>query len=525
MTLRARIPLSLVAATAATALLLGACSSSKDDDTVATPNPSAPGPLTIATSFAIDDLDPLENSFWGPEFGYVELLMRPDPSGTPTPWVLKELTNVGPTTWKLVLNDGVRFEDGRALDATALVELLTYVNAENDSFAAAVHFGSATASGPLEVTLATAKPVPGLANILADESNVPVFDVAAYKKHLAARAKPEALLTAGLYTGPYVMTSLSTETAELKPVPGYWAGTPGLSSLTIKFVPEATARVQAVQAGEADIALYMPTATAQTLKGRSDAFFVTGKPAGTTFAIQLRNKGAYADALVRRAVFAAVDYRELAEDVLSGLAQQSTSAFGSSVPYAVDTQVTDLAEAKRLLHQAGWTGDTGTRTKGGQKLTLRLLSYPQQPDSDTIAVALQSQLKKVGIEVKVSQVPDITESRKGDAWDAAIVGDSLLSFALSPIDGLRESLGTGAEENYMKISDGELDEVIADLGVEFDPAKRDALLKQAQAIIHDNGLWAATVQRLPAVVTNPTWKTYTPPISNLWVDATTAPTS
>jgi peptide/nickel transport system substrate-binding protein len=44
-----------------------------------------PSTLTIATSFAIGDLDPIENGYWGNELGYGELLMRPQVGGTVTP--------------------------------------------------------------------------------------------------------------------------------------------------------------------------------------------------------------------------------------------------------------------------------------------------------------------------------------------------------------------------------------------------------------------------------------------------------
>lgn len=515
-------------------LLLTGCATD-DDDLSAAPGPATsgsarptaagPGPLTIATSFAIDDLDPIENSFWGPEFGYVELLMRPEPSGTPSPWVLESLTNVDETTWTLILNDGVRFENGKPLDGESLAELITFCNEENEGFAAGVKLDDAEATGPLEVTLTTTEPVPGLANLLADEANVPVFDVDAYEAHREANKPVEDLLQAGLYTGPYVMESLTPEKAELAPIPGYWDGTPGLSSLTIKFVPEATARIQAVQAGEADIALYMPSTAQRTLQGRDDAFFVVGEPNGTTFSMQINTKRApYDDPAVRKALLAAVDYRALAEDVLDGLADVATSVFTNNASYSLDLQKTDLDEAKRLLDEAGWTAEgEGTRSKDGTRLTLDILTYPQQPDSNTIGVALQSQLKAVGFEVKVSQVPDITESREGDDWDLAIVGDSLLSFTLSPVDGLRDDLASDAPENYMGINNAELDEIISQLGREFDQAKRDELLKRAQQVIADEGLWGATVRRKGAVVTNAKWKGYQPPIANLWATARTAP--
>lgn len=529
---RSRVFASLAVLT----LALSGCATGDDDEAItpqaaiaaaASATPGGPGPLTIATSFGIDDIDPLANSFWGPEFGYVELLMRPEPDGNPSPWVLDSLTSVDPTTWKLTLNDGVRFENGRTLDGPALAELITYCNDEVEGFEAAVHLDAAESTGPLEVTLTTTEPVPGMANLLADEANVPVFDVAAYKQHLEGGGKPEDLLDDGLYTGPYEMQTLTPEKAELTPVEGYWDGAPGLSSLTIKFVPEATARVQAVQAGEADIAIYMPTSVKRTLEGRSDAFWVSGGPNGTTFSLQINNARApYDDPLVRKALLAATDYTSLAEDVLDGLAEVATSSMTADAPYVLPLQVTDLEKARSLLNEAGWEapeGGEGTRTKDGKKLTLDILTYPQQPDSNTIGVALQSQLKEVGFEAKVSQVPDITESREGGDWDVAIVGDSILSFTLSPVDGLRTTLRTGGPENYMKVNSSALDEVIDQLGMEFDVAQRIELLKQAQQIIADEGLWAATVRRKGAVVTTEKWKGYKPPIANLWVTARTAP--
>ena len=482
--------------------------------------------LTIATSFAIDDLDPIANSFWGPEFGYVELLMRPERDGTPSPWVLEDMTASDDTTWELRLRDGVVFENGTVFDAEGLVDLIEFCNDNNESFSAALQLESVVVSGDDTVTLTTEEPVPSLRNVFADESNVPVFDVAAYQAHLEAGAEPAALLDAGLYSGPYVMTSLDEQSAELVPIDNYWDGEPALSSLTIKFVPEATSRVQAVQAGEADIALYMPTVVATTLAGRDDAFYVTGEPTGSTFSVQLRNAGAYADPAVRRALFAAIDYRALAEDVLDGQAAIAESVFGPSFPFAIKTQVTDLDEAASLLDEAGWVlnGD-GVRERDGESLTLRLLSYPQQPDSNTIAVALQSQLGEVGFAVEVTEVPDLTAAREGDEWDAAIVGDSLMSFSLSPEDGLRSDLVTGGDQNYMQVSNAELDQLVATLSTTFDEAVRNELLVKIQNVIHDNGLWAATIMRQPAVVTNAAWKGYETPLANMWVDARTAPTS
>lgn len=519
-----------LAAGLVTALLLTACattggSEARGADGVALDGASTPSTLTIATSFPIDDLDPLTNGFWGVEFGYVELLMRPERSGEPSPWVLEDLTREDDTAWRLTLREGVEFGSGRPLDAEALVQLLAYVAQENPAFASASAFESATAVGDREVVLTTSEPVPTLPNVLADESNVPVFDVDALEAHVASGAAPAALLEAGLYTGPYTVASLDAQRAELAPFPDHWSGGPALDAVTVRFVPEASSRVQAVQAGEADLGLYMPTEVARTLEGRDDAFYVTGPPFGSTFSLTLRTASTgYDDARVRRAVLSAVDYRALAEDVLDGQADVATSVFPPRLDYAVDTQATDLDLAARLLDEAGWTqGPDGTRTRDGSPLRLRLLAYPQQPDSIRIAEALQSQLREVGVVVEVRQVDDITAAREGEDWDGAIVGASLLSFGGSPVEGIATTLETGGRQNFAGVSDPELDAALAELRTSFDPERRTELLQRLQRRIAEQGHYAATVLRRPGIVTNHAWRDYELPISNLWVSATTAP--
>src|SRR5262245_61204449 len=85
---------------------ISACSTSKSSPASASASSTGakPSSLTIATSFSIGDLDPIENGYWGNELGYGELLMRPQLDGTVKPWLLKSLTNSSPTTWVLTLN-------------------------------------------------------------------------------------------------------------------------------------------------------------------------------------------------------------------------------------------------------------------------------------------------------------------------------------------------------------------------------------------------------------------------------------
>jgi peptide/nickel transport system substrate-binding protein len=502
-------------------LLLAGCA------TTGTGAPAAgPPTLTLTTGFTIDDLDPLENGFWGPEFGYVELLMRPERGGAPTPWVLAGLDSPGPLTWRMTLRDDVTFVDGAPLDAAALTALLTYQLAESEDFAAALPGATAAVTGPREVTLTTARPAPNVPALLADEAMVPVYDVAAYQRHKESGAPASALVGAGIYTGPYVVDSLDAQSAQLSPRADHWAGRPALDRLTVKFVPEASARIQAVQAGEADIALYPPTATAPTLAGRQDSFFVTGEPTGPTFMLELNQREApFDDPQVRRAVYAGIDYAELADKVMNGLYSPATGLYAESRPWAVRTQSTDLAAAGTLLDGAGWTrtGD-GPRTRAGVPLEFSVLTYPQQPDSDALALAVQAQLARIGVGVTIRQVPDIEAAvKEGAGWQAAVSGNGFVSFGGDYLSPLGRYLRSTGPRNHTGTADAELDAMIDRLGTELDPAARDDQLRAIQTRVADGGYLGYLGMRRPAVVTGPAWRGYPVPISNLWVTGATAP--
>lgn len=486
---------------------------------------STPAALTISTGFAIDDLDPLENGFWGNEFGYAELLMKPTLSGVPTPWLLSSLTNTDATVWVLTLKDGVTFQNGSALDAAALAAVMDYQLTENPSLASTLAGATVKATGPDQVTLTTAKATPNMPNILAAEGMFTIYDQAAYLK---AKGDPKALITAKIYTGPYVVESLSPEKADLAPNPTYWAGEPGLSDLSILFVPDAQARILAVQNGEADLALYPPTAAAVTFQGRDDSFYLTGTPTGPTFQLVPNTKDpVIADAAVRRALYLAVDYTELATDVMDGLYEPANGLYSPRVPWAVDTQHTDLAAAGQELDGAGWKlGSDGIREKDGKKLALQTLTYPQQPDSDTLALAVQAQFKKVGIDLSIRQVPDIeAEMTDSSDWQLAIAGNGFVSFGGDPITPLQNYLRSGGSRNFAQVADPELDSLIDTIAVTVDDEARYAHLRDLQKYVADKAYLGYLGMRLPNVVVGERMKDFQVPTALLWVTAETVVTN
>ncbi|GAB3480996.1 ABC transporter substrate-binding protein [Amycolatopsis cihanbeyliensis] len=508
-----------IAAVLAALLVLTGCATTGSEGGVADGRA-----LTITTSFEISDLDPLDNGFWGNEFGYSELLLRPTFDGKPDPWLATDLRNTSPTTWELALNEGITFQNGTELDAEALVACLRYQLREDPSVRAALPGATVSATGPLQVSITTTEPVPNMPNILAEESMFKVYDQAAYDR---AKGDPAALLEAELYTGPYVVRSLDSEIMKLEPNPDYWDGRPALDDYSIRFIEDAQARLLAVRNGEADLALYPPTAMGKTLEGSTDAFYLTSTPRSPTFALYFNQRRApFDDRAVRKAVQQAVDYRQIADEVMNGLYEPATGIYGDSMPYAVRTQQTDLAAARAVLDEAGWVaGPDGVRVKDGEPLTFEVVTYPQQPDSEALAVAMQSQLKAVGVEVTVRSVPDITATlNETDGWQAGISGAQMVSFSGDPIIRLRDYYLTDSLKNRGGIADPELDAMIGELSVELDEQRRHELLRSIQRRIGERAHVVYLGMRLPNAVGGPRMKDYEPNPMLLWVDARTAPT-
>ena len=66
---------------------------------------------------------------------------------------------------------------------------------------------------------------------------------------------------------------------------------------------------------------------------------------------------------------------------------------------------------------------------------------------------------------------------------------------------------------------------VAELRGTADDTRRNELLGDIQRILHDRGYYAVAAPRAVTVVAGPNWREYPVPVSNLWVDRTTAPSS
>ncbi len=482
-------------------------------------------PLRILTSFQIKSLDPVTQGFWYSEFGTAELMMKWDRDYVVKPWVLQSLEQIDELNWKLTLRPEVTFQNGKPLDAEALAALINRQLELSPSAQADLAGATVAITGEYELVLTTQDPNPYVPNILAQESTFPVYDVAAVE---AVGEEYEKLAGSGMYTGPYTVMSLSDQEMVMTRNDNYWQGVPPLPSVTVGFVSDEQARMLAVENGEADIAIYVPSAAKKIYQGRDDIFFVTAPSTreGVRLILELET-APFDDAAVRKAFAMGIDYEVLANDVLDGVYWTATGYYPSGFPFLVENLNHDPETANQLLDEAGWVmGDDGIRAKDDQPLHVVLLIYPQQPDLEPISTAMQAQLGEIGFDVEIVSMDGISDVMQNDTvpWNAGLTYSGAISGGGIP--QLHRYIHSEGDRNYSGINDPALDALIDELNMTFDGEKRTELLQEIQnIIIVEEGYQLFVANKLFPALVSAAYQDYLPSHNWLHVTYETKPTN
>ncbi|MGH3853153.1 MAG: ABC transporter substrate-binding protein [Pseudonocardiaceae bacterium] len=442
------------------------------------------------------------------ELGIAETLTSSAPSGIGLRMdMLAAATRSAPTVWNLTLRPGIQFHNGDPVDAAAVVAALKADSARAFS-PDDVTTGTLTVTGPLTFTLTTTSPAGNIPAELANFEQYLIYDTRAYA---AAGADLSSLVRRGIFTGPFQPTALSATELTATANRHYWGGPVALPGLRGLFISDPQARVAAVQNGEADIAISVPSGVAAALRGDPRAFFVQGRYArGGAWATFNENPASvFANPVVRKAVQEGIDYRGL----VAGLAAQpATSLFPSYAPYAINTQVSDPAKARAALDADGWTvGPDGIRTKAGRRLSFTYLWSPNEdPLHGDLGLALQQQLKAIGADVRIMQVDDpYDNAAKPPDWGISVVSLGMEGIG-TPANTMTSFLSSSGGGNLGKINDPRLDGLLTQLNAETDPTAQQQLLTQIQQVIAGGGYGVELAYSQPTFVVAPAYRGFQP---------------
>lgn len=384
-------------------------------------------------------------------------------------------------SWKLYLREGVKFHDGTPFNAGAVVHNLErLVNAFPGRFGAVEKI---EAAGEYVVEVAHSEPYAPFLYSLAWAG--------------ASMISPEVVDEEGnvaepIGTGPFMRESW-TPGEELVMVKNedYWGGTPHLDKVTLKYIPDPTTRLMALEAGEIDMIIdtggVLPEQV-PTLQQNEHLEVLTIEGATPHYMTLNTQKAPLNDVRVRQAVMHAIDPESIIVYALEGFGRTMTSV----IPYSEKTWMHPEAlynfnnpeKAKELLQTAGWedkNGD-GIREKDGQECRLKFLlssalvgRWPYQ----TIAEVVQAQLADVGIAVKI----EVVES---GLWKETLVkGDADLSIrpwaGISPQSRLHEWLHSEGENTLA-------------MGIFYNNPQVDRLIEELLRTTADNEAKALSLQ-------------------------------
>jgi len=205
--------------------------------------------------------------------------------------------------------------------------------------------------------------------------------------------------------------------------------------------------------------------------------------------------------------------------------EEATGIYNKSFPWAVENYETDTEAAAALLDEAGWMLESGVRRKDGEALSINLIIYPQQPDLVPLSGAVQAQLQALGIAVTVQSVDDVYSALSGGEvdWDLAISSEGTVSWGVtSPF--LNRYLATDGQRNFAGYDNAEVQDLIAELKVSVDTARRDAILMRIQDILvsEDPYVFAFNIHK-GRVVVNDAYAGYQPGFALYHVSWQTAP--
>ena len=357
---------------------------------------AAQGTLRVAVGTTITQLDPALTTI-GDEYIYVHLVfngltrierdltVKPDLA---TSWTASEDLK----TWTFKLREGVKWHHGRTLDAEDVVATMQRILDPATGSRARANLGMVTkveALDPLTVRFTLDIPYAGFQDIFGER-----------QLRILAKDKLSEVKTTPVGTGPFMVKSWAPgDRMELVKNPAYFeAGLPRLDGVTIRIVPEAAARLAALDSGAIDILWNLPYESVEKYKNSAVARADAVSTATWDGVILNNERPPFNDVRVRQALAATIDKEALVELVLFGQGAPTHSPIPPSHPYfdkSIPAGKPDIAKARRLLAEAG--------LPNGFEVTMQVPMEREQ--RVRLGVAVRDMARAAGIRINVERVP------------------------------------------------------------------------------------------------------------------------
>jgi len=395
-------------------------------------------------------------------------------------------------TYRFRLRPGVTWHDGKpftAADVAFSIQALKTAHPRGRS--TFLNLVEVRTPDPLTAELVLSKPAPYLLTALA-ASETPIVPRHIYE---SGPVESNPANNAPIGTGPFVFKEWVRGSHILyERNPNYWdAGKPYIDRLIVRLIPDAAARVAAIESGDVQIASNspVPLADVERLRALPHLTFETRGYQYTNNISRIEfnlDRPAFKDVRVRRAIAHAID-RTVVRDVVNyGYGTPIVGPISASLSkfYYPDLKgyPVDPKAAERLLDEAGFP-------RGADGVRLRL-THDYVPSGDLYrrgADYVKQALGRIGIEVTVrsQDFPTYTKRVYTDRdFDFTFNG---MSNLFDPTVGVQRLYWSKNFKPGVPFSNGshyanpEVDRLLEAAAVEIDPQKRFDLFVAFQKIL------------------------------------------
>lgn len=331
-----------------------------------------------------------------------------------------------------------------------------------------------------------------------------------------------------LATGPYVITDfVADQFIELTANPEYTGDhTPQVETITVRFITDPLAAVQALENGEVDIIQPQATADVADALGAIDGITVLGGYEGTYEHIDLQfdqsKSGHFNNPLIREAFMKIIPRQQIVETLIQPLQpdaevrnsqlflpgaegyDESVASNGSEAYAEVD-----IEGAKALLAEAGVVNPE-----------VCMLFSSTNPRRANEFALIQASGAEAGFNVTDCSSPDWGGLLgTPGAYDASLFGWQSTSLGVT---NATANYVTGGINNLNYYSNPEVDELLAELDVTFDTERQIEIQQEIDALLWGD-FYGVTIFQFPSTaaysdrVTNISPSTLAPTIFwNVW---------
>ena len=419
-----------------------------------------------------ENADPIHpNRFWQVTEKTMNRLVRPGPSGEPSPdLAVSWSANDDASVWTFKLREGIKFHDGSDFDSGDVVDLLKRIkDPELDAPVASVLaiMDSVEAIDPLTVKITLSAPHADFSLLLMD-----------YRIRMTPEGSGDTIGKTGIGTGPFILKTLDPEgTTILKANPDYWEGQPGIETVEIISIPDSQARVQALLSGQIDMLRHISGQEKALFEG-NPKFKLQSVATGDWRTIAFRtDTWPFTDARVRKALRIATDRQAMIDLVLGpgGGVVACDNPVWSGDQYRADLDCPQqIDEAKRLLAEAGYPDG----------IEIDVVTSDLRAVWIDMVQVYQQQVAKAGITVNLVKAPG--DGYWNEVWMKLPAVTS--SWGQRPADQIfNEAYRGGATWNETFWNQPEFDEKLDQARHELDFEKRKLLYHDLQRVLYEEG--------------------------------------